>query len=59
MRSRGPYSSTVTKKEVEDSRKVGDRAEGDQNHNNYLSYMSLPNCRIWMRVKPDLSRGSR
>ena len=31
------HSRDLTKREVEDSRKVGDRAEGDQNHNTYLS----------------------
>ena len=51
------HSRDLTKREVEDSRKVGDRAEGDQNHNTYLSYMSLPNSRIWMRVRARSIKG--
>ena len=51
------HSNDSTKKEVEDSRKVGYRAEGDQNHNTYLSYMSLPNSRIWMRVRARSIKG--
>ena len=51
------HSREVTKREVEDSRKVGDRAEGDKNHNNYLSFMSLSNCRIWMRVRARSIKG--
>ena len=45
------YSRAVMKEEVEASRKVGDRATDDPLHNSYLSYMTLPNSRIWMRVR--------
>ena len=51
------YSRAITKEEVEASRKVGDRTEGDQHHNTYLSYMTLPNSRIWMRVRARSIKG--
>jgi hypothetical protein len=36
---------------VEASRKVGDRATADLYHRKYLTYMTLPNNRMWMRVR--------
>ena len=51
------HSRDIIKGEVEASRKVGDRADGDQNHNTYLSYMTLPNSRIWMRVRARSIKG--
>ena len=52
------YSRATTKEEEEEaSRKVGDRANGDPQHNTYLSYMTLPNSRIWMRVRARSIKG--
>ena len=51
------YSRAVMKEEVEASRKVGDRATDDPLHNSYLSYMTLPNSRIWMRVRARSIKG--
>ena len=51
------HSRATRKTKVEESRKVGDRATGDQQQNNYLSYMSLPNSRIWMRVRARSIKG--
>ena len=45
------HSSAGTKEEVEASRKVGDRATADPDHRKYLTYMTLPNSRMWMRVR--------
>ena len=45
------HSSEKIKEEVEASRKVGDRATADPYHRKYLTYMTLPNSRTWMRVR--------
>ena len=47
----------TTKVEVEASRKVGDRATEDPEDRTYLSYMTLPNSRIWMRVRARSIKG--
>ena len=51
------HSSKITKEEVEASRKVGDRATEDPDDRTYLSYMTLPNSRIWMRVRARSIKG--
>ena len=51
------HSRATTKDEVEASRKVGDRATEDEKHRNYLTYMTLPNSRIWMRVRARSIKG--
>ena len=51
------HSSARTKEEVEASRKVGDRATADPYHRNYLTYMTLPNSRMWMRVRARSIKG--
>ena len=51
------HSRATTKEEVEASRKVGDRATADPEHRAYLSYMTLPNSRIWMRVRARSIKG--
>ena len=42
---------------MEASRKVGDRLTENPLHNTYLSYMTLPNSRIWMRYKARSIKG--
>jgi hypothetical protein len=51
------HSRAGTKEEVEASRKVGDRATADPYHRKYLTYMTLPNSRIWMRVRARSIKG--
>ena len=51
------HSSAGTKEEVEASRKVGDRATADPYHRKYLTYMTLPNSRMWMRVRARSIKG--
>ena len=51
------HSMRTTKAEVEASRKVGDRATEDPEDRTYLSYMTLPNSRIWMRVRARSIKG--
>jgi hypothetical protein len=51
------HSRAITKDEVEASRKVGDRATADEYHRKYLTYMTLPNSRIWMRVRARSIKG--
>ena len=51
------HSKATTREEVEASRKVGDRATEDPQHKTYLSYMTLPNSRIWMRVRARSIKG--
>ena len=51
------HSSAITKEEVKASRKVRDRATVDLKHRAYLSYMTLPNSRIWMRVRARSIKG--
>ena len=46
-----------TKEEVEASRKVGDRATADPEDRKYLTYMTLPNSRMWMRVRARSTKG--
>ena len=38
-------------------RKVGDGATADPEHRAYLSYMTLPNSRTWMRVRTRSIKG--
>ena len=42
------HNRPTIKGEVEASRKKGDRSVGEKSHNTYLSYMTLPNSRIWI-----------
>ena len=51
------HCRTTIKGEVEASRKVGDRATGEEGHNTYLSYMTLPHSRIWIRVRARSIKG--
>ena len=51
------HSRASVKSEVEASKKVGDRANGEPEHNSYLSYMTLPNSRIWIRVRARSVKG--
>ena len=43
--------------EIKASAKVGDRWSEDTMDNTYLKYMSLPNSRIWMRLRARSIRG--
>ena len=51
------HSDEKIKAEVEASRKVGDRATADPYHRKYLTYMTLPNSRTWMRVRARSIKG--
>ena len=44
-------------KEVLASQKVGDRISDDPKDNTYLSYMTVPNSRVWMRVRARMTKG--
>ena len=50
-------SCEETKEEVEASRKVGDRATADPEDRKYLTYMTLSNSRMWMRVRARSTKG--
>ena len=39
------------------SQKVRDRVSDDPKDNTYLSYMTLPNSRVWMRVRARMTKG--
>ena len=54
IREQGEIS---TRAEVEASRKVGDRASNDPKDREYLNYMTLPDSRIWMRVRARSIKG--
>ena len=47
----------MTKEEVEASRKVGDRVTDNPRDREYLTYMTLPDSRIWMRVRARSIKG--
>ena len=51
------HSERTTKEEVEASRKVGDRATENPSDREYLTYMTLPDSRIWMRVRARSIKG--
>ena len=51
------HSERTIKEEVEASRKVGDRAEDNPRDRGYLKYMTLPDSRIWMRVRARSIKG--
>ena len=51
------HSEKTIKEEVEASRKVGDRAEDNPRDREYLKYMTLPDSRIWMRVRAKSIKG--
>ena len=38
------------------SQKVWDRVSNDPKDNTYLSYMTLPNSRVWMRVRARMTK---
>ena len=51
------HSERMIKEEVEASRKVGDRATDNPRDREYLTYMTLPDSRIWMRVRARSIKG--
>ena len=51
------HSERTTKEEVEASRKVGDRATENPSDREYLTCMTLPDSRIWMRVRARSIKG--
>ena len=51
------HSERTTREEVEASRKVGDRATENPSDREYLTYMTLPDSRIWMRVRARSIKG--
>ena len=51
------HSLKLRQEEVMASRKVGDRTSYNPKDNTYLSYMTLPNSRVWMRVRARLTKG--
>ena len=51
------HSLEQRKAEVMSSRKVGDRTSDNPKDNTYLSYMTLANSRVWMRVRARLTKG--
>ena len=53
------HSERTIKEEVEANRKVGDRAEDNPRDRGYLKYMTLPDSRIWMRVRARSIKGVR
>ena len=44
-------------KEIMASTKVGDRVSDDPKDNTYMTYMTLNNCRLWMRVRARMMKG--
>ena len=51
------FSKQEMTEEIKASVKVGDRWTEDPEANSYLTYMSLPNSRIWMRLRARSIRG--
>ena len=51
------HSLELRKAEVMASRKVGDRTSDNRKDNTYLTYMTLANSRVWMRVRARLTKG--
>ena len=51
------FSKQEMTEEIKASVKVGDRWSEDPETYNYLTYMSLPNRRIWMRLRARSIRG--
>ena len=51
------HSLKMRREEVLASTNVGDRASDDPKDNTYLTYMTLPNSRIWMRVRARMMKG--
>ena len=51
------FSKQELTEEIKASVKVGDRWSEDPMDNSYLKYMSLPNSRIWMRLRARSIRG--
>ena len=45
------------RREMENSKKVGDRLSDNPQDNSYLAEMSLPKCRIWMRHRARMIKG--
>ena len=51
------FSKQEMTEEIKASVKVGDRWSEDPETYNYLTYMSLPNSRIWMRLRARSIKG--
>ena len=51
------HSLQLRKTEVMASRKVGDRTSVNPKNRTYLTYMTLANSRVWMRVRARLVKG--
>ena len=51
------FSKQEMTEEIKASVKVGDRWSEDPKTHDYLTYMSLPNSRIWMRLRARSIRG--
>ena len=51
------HSLKMRREEVLASQKVGDRTRDNPKDNTYLSYMTLPNSRVWMRVRARMTTG--
>ena len=45
--------------EMAESSKVGDRASDDPKENSYMTYMTLNDCRLWMRVKARMMKAMK
>ena len=50
-------SLNMRHEEVLASQKVGDRLSNDPKDNTYLSYMTLSNSRVWMRLRARMMKG--
>ena len=51
------HSLKMRREEVLASQKVGDKTSDNPKDNTYLSYMTLPNSRVWMRVRARMTKG--
>ena len=51
------HSQKTRREEIFASTKVGDRVSDDPKDNTYITYMTLPNSRLWMRVRARMIKG--
>ena len=51
------HSTKMRPEEIMASTKVGDRVSDDPRDNTYMTYMTLNNSRLWMRVRARMMKG--
>ena len=51
------HSTKTRREEIKASNKMGDRVSDDPKDDTYMTYMTLNNSRLWMRVRARMMKG--